>query len=253
MKEHLATVLVTLLVFLAGLGTGVLTQKIRPLPPPPLPVMGEFRQAEPLALPQRPLARPEEVEQRLAALRPQIEAFRQKLASIEQACRTEIEAALTLEQKERWARERRSGPGEPGAEPVRGRVAAPANRPAGPERLGPMPGVDVVPIVIYKPMLEHLTKTLDLNADQQARVEQALRTRRDRVIELVDRTPPPSLGMGRIGRGEGGPDRGWSGPRRESGPGAVRSQPRADRETGSLPAPEVAPPPPPLEPTSEQP
>jgi hypothetical protein len=42
MKEQFHIVLITVSLFVAGLLMGVWTQKTRPIPPPPAPVLGEF-------------------------------------------------------------------------------------------------------------------------------------------------------------------------------------------------------------------
>src|SRR5215475_13477773 len=50
MKEQLPIVLITVGLFVAGLLMGIWTQRTRPIPPPPAPVLGEFGPLPPLGL-----------------------------------------------------------------------------------------------------------------------------------------------------------------------------------------------------------
>jgi len=54
--------------------------------------------------------------------------------------------------------------------------------------------MNFIGIVIYKPVLERLSVDLGLDSTQRTQVETFLRERREKLIELIDNTPPPSLG-----------------------------------------------------------
>lgn len=55
-----------------------------------------------------------------------------------------------------------------------------------------------VPIIIYRPGLDRLTEVLHLNAQQNNQVKALMIERRNRLLALIDETPPPSFKLGRI-------------------------------------------------------
>jgi hypothetical protein len=50
-----------------------------------------------------------------------------------------------------------------------------------------------VSMVIYRPLLEHFTEDLSLDDNQQKQLKDLLVDRRNKLITLVDETPPPSF------------------------------------------------------------
>lgn len=97
----------TLIVFLAGLAVGIWTQRLQPLPPPPMPPLGEFDAFQrsrgfggPPPFPGDPGKNdPEKLRAAIERLQPEIEAFQKKLSSIESDFRTQFESILTPDQK----------------------------------------------------------------------------------------------------------------------------------------------------------
>jgi len=185
MKDTLRIGLLTLAVFAAGLLTGIWTQHLRPMPPPPMPPLGEMDGFRPHGQHDKkhfpsPPDKTAEMEKGMAELRPQMEAFAQKLKNIETTFRQNFGATLTPEQKKIVD----AMPAPPSVPPLGG--------PGFPERMiGPLEGMAFFTII--QPPLEHFTKELSLTADQQSKLKALLIERRSQFFELVDTTPPPSL------------------------------------------------------------
>jgi hypothetical protein len=188
MKERLQIVVATMAVFLCGLLVGVWTQRTPPIPPPPMRVMGEFRRPYGEMFPswlgegsgETPM-NPAEMQSKIAALRPQFEAFHDKVRTIERTFRSQFEQILKPDQKAHLldliAKHDRRWPGVlPGC-------------------AGEM-GHPFVTMVIYRPVLERLTAKLSLDETQQAQLTALLIKRREQLLDLVDSTPPPSFQLG---------------------------------------------------------
>jgi hypothetical protein len=208
MKENLHVVIITVLLFGAGLFTGVWTQRVKPAPPPPVPFMGEFGGARghggegERALPSPERAR--EMREQMEAQRPQIEAFQAKMEAIEKAFRARLEAILKPEQKARFAQVLPHPGGPQGAPPEGpGRGEPPMGGPQGPREGPGMAGPGHGPAggpggpgfmgwVVYKPALERLSSELGLDAKQKAQAEELFKQRRAELLNLVDTAPPPS-------------------------------------------------------------
>jgi len=194
MKERLQVVAITVAVFAAGLLVGVWTQRTRPMPPPPIPVMGEFGPQGPggfgppppppwmLGFGHGPPIGRHEMRARLAALQPEIEAFHRNVGAIQSDFRAKFDALLTPDQKQKLQQLRSSMP----------HWAAPMPGCAGEA------GHPFIPMVIYRPVLDRLTEVLRLDGKQHDQLKVLLIDRRNRLLALVDQTPPPSFKLGRI-------------------------------------------------------
>jgi len=193
MNDRLQTIVITVVLFVSGLLVGVWTQRTRPFPPPPIPLMGEF--AGPRVLGEsrhhhfhhfwhegyfgRGDLGPEEMRRKLAALEPQIQAFKSNIAGIEGDFRKGFAAILTPAQKSKLddleARRQRHF----GASPMPGCA-------------GEL-GTPLIPIVIYRPLLDRMTGMLALTPAQHDQLETLLAERRTRFLKFVDDNPPPSF------------------------------------------------------------
>lgn len=183
----------TLIVFLAGLAVGIWTQRLQPLPPPPMPPLGEFDAFQrsrgfggPPPFPGDPGKNdPEKLRAAIERLQPEIEAFQKKLSSIESDFRTQFESILTPDQKKRFTALPvilNKPPGGPGPFPNR--------------MMGPLGGLAVFTIIT--PVREKLTADLSLTPDQQEKLKTLLLARRQQFLNLIDTTPPPSLSLGHL-------------------------------------------------------
>lgn len=193
MNERLQTILVTVALFVSGLLVGVWTQRSRPFPPPPIPLMGEFAGPRVLGESHHHHAHhfaywmyrgagdttPEEMRRRLAELEPHIKAFQANLENIESEFRRQFDAILTPTQK--------------------GELAAITARHHRHFHGGPLPGcagelgTPLIPIVIYRPLLDRMTARLELTSAQHDQLETLLVERRTRFLKFVDDNPPPSF------------------------------------------------------------
>jgi hypothetical protein len=199
MTDNLKVIVTTVALFVSGLLVGIWTQRMAPLPPPLIGPMGEFgafrgRVFGPvLASPPPKLffgigpggqvpPTPEEIRKLTAELTPQIEAFQKQLSSIEEEFRSAFERILTSEQKEKLGAILQRLASFPG--PLPG---------CGPE-MGPI----FVSTIIYRPIFEQLSKDLDLREDQRQKLSQLLIERRNKLLSLVDKTPPPSFKLGEM-------------------------------------------------------
>ncbi len=205
MKEQIKVVAATVVVFVSGLLIGVWTQRSRAVPPP-IPLMSEFKGGfapggpvtvvapppgeggffvstrRPLIPPTVPYAMsPEVARQAMAIMMPKFRAFQDKVASIEDQFRASLQKILRPDQQKNLAS-----------------LSESAMSPAGPFPGCIEPGPFFTTMVIYRPLLESLTAQLELDANQQAQVKQLLIERRNRLLALVDETPPPSLLTGKF-------------------------------------------------------
>ncbi|HKD65911.1 MAG TPA: hypothetical protein VKB84_03655 [Candidatus Binataceae bacterium] len=194
MNERLQVVAITVVVFLLGLGTGIWTQRMRPMPPPPIALMGEFRApgrmgfgpppppAWMAAFLHGPPPGPEEMRTRIEALEPQIAEFRRSVEVIESGFRKQLNAELTPQQQRKLDNVETTMPPPP--PPLPGCAGEAGNL--------------FVPMVIYRPALDRLTELLRLNSQQHEQLKSLLIDRRERLLALVDQTPPPSFKLGRM-------------------------------------------------------
>jgi hypothetical protein len=199
MKDNLQVIVTTVALFVAGLVVGIWTQRTGPLPPPLIGPMGEFVTFRgqgigpvpsplppPMVLKVAPSGQeppnPEEIRKLTAELMPQIEAFQKQLSSIEAEFRSAFEGILTSEQKGKLGAILERLAGFPG--PLPG---------CGPE-MGPV----FVSTIIYRPIYERLSKDLDLTESQKQKLSQLLLERRNKLLALLDKTPPPSFKLGEM-------------------------------------------------------
>jgi|GEM_PF-3101362 len=216
MKDQAKVAFATALVFTAGLLIGVWTQRSRPIPPPPIGVMGEFgvrtdggseapfgsrqmtiiRPGSPggrapgftgqrvFPPPPMMIARnvsPDHVREAFETMMPKIRAFKEKVDSIEDQFRESLQKILRADQRQKLRQFKEESPGPVGAFP--GCIE---------------PGPFFTTMIIYRPLLENLTAQLNLDAIQQEQLKQLLIDRRNRLLALVDETPPPSLDIGKF-------------------------------------------------------
>jgi hypothetical protein len=236
MKEQFHIVLITVGLFVTGLLMGIWTQKTRPVPPPPAPVLGEFGGAQapqttnawigpqPGALAIQRFspghaAAIVTINRNLAELEPKIAAFQSSVEAIEKDFREKLNKLLTAEQQKKLAAieaeqtagfaagkaQITGGPGGALLPPLRSEIGVPPPPPGaeGPVVIGfgpPFPpgGWLMMSMIVYQPSLEHLNSELKLDAKQQAAAQNLMIERRARLLALMDKSPPPTLGFGSL-------------------------------------------------------
>jgi hypothetical protein len=195
MRERVQVVVLTMVVFVAGFLVGAWTQRARPVPPVPNGPLEEFRPVglRPFSPPPPPRLwmlgfrlgppiSPSEMTVRIRLLEPQIIEFRKRVAVIEDNFRNQFGPLLNSNQKRELADLNESMPATPG--PLPG-CAGEAGNP-------------FVPMIIYRPVLDHLSEILAMDPAQYNQFRTLLIERRIRLLTLVDQTPPPSFQLGRI-------------------------------------------------------
>jgi len=226
MKEQFHIVLITIGLFVAGLLMGIWTQKTKPIPPPPAPVLGEFG-AVPGPKITTGWSSPEagafaiqrfspghaaaivSMNRNIAALEPKIAAFQSSVEAIEKEFREKLNKLLTPDQQKNLAMIEAekapisAGPGGPLLPPLQSEIGVPPP-PTGAEGqplvIGfpppfPTGGWLMMSMIIYQPSLDHLKRELKLNAEQQAGAHELMVERRTKLLALIDKSPPPTLGL----------------------------------------------------------
>lgn len=190
MKDLLRVSLITLIAFLCGAGVGIWTQRLKPIPPPPIGPFGEINFPSERKRPPISPEKAAELEEATKRLQPEIEAYQKQLDGLEQDFRVKFEALLTPEQHQRL---RQILP--PHLHP---RPPDPRGRPGHhPQFDGGFFGALTI-FTIITPAQEMLTRELGLDAGQQAQLKTLLIERRNRFLAFVDANPPPSLKLGRM-------------------------------------------------------
>ena len=196
MRDRVLAALLTLAVFATGFLAGRWSERHRPFPPPPGQFMGEFgAKPQPSQKAAPPVNRAQLAEQ-IEKLRPQMDAFRERITGIYAEFDRDIEPILTPEQKEayqkRFKAHRGSGPPpEIGAN----------DKPLSDDEIGDLlqrPFRTLAYFIVIPLTLERMTTDLKLDDAQREKVKDFLRVRREKVIELVDSAPPPSLLLSRL-------------------------------------------------------
>lgn len=194
MKKALLTILATACIFSAGVFAGIWIQRTQPVPAPPTGLLGEIREVPlsgTVASAKIPNENLPQLKAEIERMKPDIEAFKQKLEPIKNEFRDQLDALLTPDQIEK-----RKAMSERGVLPSSSVSSDDAkNTHAHRSR----DGLDsVFPIVIVPITLERLTAELELTPDQRTAVQALLMKRRAKFLELVDTSPPPSLKLSRI-------------------------------------------------------
>jgi Spy/CpxP family protein refolding chaperone len=212
MKRSLVITALSAAVFAAGYIAGLRTERSRPLPAPPAPLMGEFssRSVTPLATatpakPNLPNAAPVRVPQNRAQLvaeidrlRPQIDSYRRRIETLDAEFDRELAAVLTPDQQKYYsaAQQRRAERMAKGAAEV---ASAPA--PLTDDEIDHLRQRSLYGVLwMVAPTMKHdsLVKDLKLDAEQQAKTRELLRLRREKFLAIVDSTPPPSILLSRL-------------------------------------------------------
>ena len=196
MKENWKPIAIALGIFVAGLLTGVWSQRIRIGPPPPsgIGVMGEFAHGD-FMVSSAP-APPKTFEMALEPPRPEVSAYEEKLDKLIATYRERMRGLLKPDQLEAFDRL---------AAPERGlpQLPPPPMPPfAGGQRrdvfyyVRTAPGggeLRFVGLIIYRPFLDLLAHELKLDEGQRAALAKVMEERRTELLKFVDATPPPTV------------------------------------------------------------
>ena len=212
MKRALVISGLTVVVFAIGYIAGLRTERTRPVPAPPAPLMAEFTgkastgpaiatAAKPSG-PQAASARSPQNRAQLVAeierLRPQIDSYRQRLDQIDAEFDGQLAAILTPEQRIHYAsgQKRRAQRMAKGFAEVAAGVTPLTDDEIDQLRQRSLSGV----LWMVAPTMKHdsLVKDLKLDAEQQIKARELLKQRREKFLAIVDSTPPPSILLSRL-------------------------------------------------------
>ena len=164
-----------------------------PLPPPPGLVGAEFAHPR---LPEtawrdRPINRADLVK-RIESIKPQLDAFRAQMTVIEDGFMRDFNQILTPDQRkyhDEHAKKRPSGPKESGPPLTDDEVA---------NLLFEQSAHTLFWDVVVGMRLDSLTRDYRLDDTQREKVRVLLKERREKVIALIDSSPPPSVSLIRL-------------------------------------------------------
>lgn len=202
MKQRLLIAIFTVLVFGAGFAARVWTEDDRALPPPPA-AGGEFVHApvpptgDTKAEPRRGPDRAKMIAD-IERLRPQIDAYRSRLDTIEAEFQRDFVLVLNAEQQARYDAAKKKGAEDRAKKDAK--VAADTGLLTDEqiERLRQRPLWNALYSVAITWPFDHLNHDYKLDEAQQARVRDLLRVRREKFLDLVDATPPPSITLSQL-------------------------------------------------------
>jgi len=194
--QRLFAFLLALIVAVVGFGAGVIYESHRPVPPPPGLFLGEFTAGTPRGTINGPINRAE-LAAEIGKLEPQIEVFRTRAMEIDAEFDRDLDLALTADQRVRhaeWLRRReadRRGNQRAGADP----------KPLTDDQIAELlqrPMRALLSRIVVPMGLDQLNHELKFDEAQLPRVRDLLRVRREKFLELVDSSPPPSVMLSRL-------------------------------------------------------
>jgi len=190
MRQRLVIPLVAVLAFVVGLFAGRWVELHRPLPAPPGGFGGEFsdHRSSP-GFHHGPPRDRAELRSQIEALRPQLEAFRAKMAAIDDEFSSQFDTVLNPEQRtlhDEYVQRRADT-----------RSHLNQGRNTADDRLlfalTEQSGRTVLWDIVVPLRLDWLTKTFKLDDAQREKTRSLLLDRRQKVIALIDSSPPPSV------------------------------------------------------------
>lgn len=196
MTQRVFVGLLTVVVFLAGYLTRSLTDRDKPIPPPPAALA---RELTPAATTKAEGKSRHEIDRAkvvadIQKLRPQIDAYIAQVHEIETEFDREFNAVLNPKQREkRLAYLKRRAEQE--AKRIKQREPL-SDETIQRERERPL--TDIYWMITVTPRLERLIKEYELTEDQQTKTRALLSARRNKFIALFEATPHPSLRLTRL-------------------------------------------------------
>lgn len=203
MNQRLLIALLTALGFAAGFGARMLTESGPALPPPPA-AGSEFVQTGAAATDNRERRAPTYSDKERAKLvaeiqklRPQIDAYRKRMDEISDEFDHDLLPVLTAEQRAKFfAMQKRSAAREAKGEKKVAETITLSDEQI--FQLQQRPLWHALWNVAINWRLEHLQHDFNFTPAQQRQVRDLLRKRREKFLELVDTSPPPSITLSQL-------------------------------------------------------
>ena len=199
MKKGLFIAIVTAFAFGAGFLACGWMERHRPLPPPPgrfgweffhphpMGRMGEFHRDHPINR--------AELRAQIAELEPQLEQFRAKMAAIDVEFDRQMDAVLSADQRKQRSDHLKQVRDDRTAEEK-------SRRPVSDDQITFMlrdqPAQTIMWDVVIPFRLDMLTRNYKLDDAQRDKVRVLLKARREKILELIDSSPPPSVTLVRL-------------------------------------------------------
>lgn len=195
MTQRVFVGVLTVVVFVAGYFTRVLTDREKPVPAPPADLVREMQRASGDAggKPGETSERAKIVEE-IQKLKPQIEAYSAHVQEIYAEYDKEFALLLTPAQREKFVINQKKR-----ADSINKRITD--RRPLSDEELiryRDRPLTDIYRMVTVTTSHEWMTKEYGLDAAQQAATRQLLSIRRNKFVALFDATPHPSIRLSQL-------------------------------------------------------
>ncbi|HUR56901.1 MAG TPA: hypothetical protein VM029_04270 [Opitutaceae bacterium] len=195
MTQRVFVAILTVVVFLAGYSTRMLTDRGQPVPPPPAALTRELATS-----PRAPGEKGKgdvdraKIVAEIQKLRPQIEGYTTAVQEIYADFDREFAQILTAPQRDKFVLNQKK------------RADSAAKRSANRAPLSDeeimrerdRPLTDIYRMVTVTTSLEWMTKEYGLDANQQASVRQLLALRRNKFVALFDATPHPYIRLSRL-------------------------------------------------------
>jgi hypothetical protein len=195
MRQRLSIALVAIVAFAVGLCAGRWVELHRPLPPPPAGFGGEFSDHRgAYGFHHGPPHDRAELRSQIEALRPQLEAFRAHMTAIDDEFSRQFDAILNAEQRSLHSKflQRRA---DARNDLVQGRSTADEHLLFA---LTEQSGRTILWDIVVPLRLDMLTKTFKLDDAQREKTRTLLLARREKVIALIDSSPPPSVMLSKL-------------------------------------------------------
>jgi hypothetical protein len=196
MRDRFFAVLLTLVVFATGWFAGHWAERHRPFPRPPGRFLSEFDGRQAAANGKAAPINRAELADQIDKLKPEMEAFRARIAEIYADFDRDILPILTPPQREAYERVFRTHRLQTAAADKPGDTTPLSDEQI--EMLMQRPFRSLAFFVVIPMTLERMTNELKLDEGQRGKVKDLLRVRREKFIELVDSAPPPSLMLSRL-------------------------------------------------------
>ena len=195
MTIRVLVALLTVVVFLAGYASRVLTEPSHPVPPAPAALAKELAPANASATAK---STPQLDRAKLVAeihkLRPQIEAYSGQVGEIEAEFEREFVKLLEPAQREKFAANKKKN-AERDAKKIADRTPL-SDRDI--QMVQERPLTSIYWMVTVTPRLEYYTKEYKLDDTQQNSARSLLVLRRTKYVALFDSTPHPSIRLSRL-------------------------------------------------------
>jgi len=200
MKQRILIALLTIAVLGAGFVAGRWAERTSCKVPPPPQLLSELSGSKTTATNTEPAAPSPDVAKIAAQLRqlgPEVEKFRLRMLEIDRELDRDIDALLRPDQREVFHKIVKKYADLRAQEDEEWHLPTPLT-PEEVVNLQQKPLHKMLAIVVVPMRLEWNVKDLNLDDEQKEQLRQGLIKRREKFLELVDSSPPPSLMLSRL-------------------------------------------------------